>query len=189
MKNIVTTLCCLLLASTAAAGELVSSSVEHDDNRYVLEFDMRINANPLRVYELITDYNHLGRVNDSIEESELLVSLDDHNHRVRLVSDACVLFFCKTIRQVQMIEEINNQIVIATVIPEKSDFDYAHARWHVRPENGGTRIMFNADLKPSFWVPPLIGPSIVKSKLENEVIGTIENLETLANQDDSKAVQ
>ena len=189
MKNIVTIFMCMMFASAVSAGELIHSSVEHDSNRYILEFEMRISANPQRVYELITDYNKLDQVSDSIEKSELLSSKDEQHHRVRVVSDACVLFFCKTIKQVQDIEEINKQTVISTIIPEQSDFDYAHARWHIQKEGAGTRVSFNVDLKPSFWVPPLIGPPIIKSKLEDEVRSTIENLERLANKHDTDTVQ
>lgn len=170
-----------MLTHPLYAGELISALVEHDDDRYVLEFDMRINANPESVYTLITDFDHLNQLNDSIQHSKLVHSVDENNHRVSVTSKACVLFFCKIIRQVQDIEEINREVVVATVIAEQSDFDYAHARWHIRAEDKGTRITFNADLKPSFWVPPLIGPAIIKRKLEDEVLTTIETLEKLAN--------
>ena len=189
MKNFVSLFLCAAFAAPVSAGELIHSSIEHKDERYILEFDMRINADAGRVYKLVTDYNNLGRVNNNIEESELLSSSDPQHHRVRVVSDACVLFFCKTIRQVQDIEEINGKTVIATIIPEQSDFDYAHARWHIQDEGKSTRVTFNVDLKPSFWVPPLIGPAVIKSKLEDEVLGTIENLEKLANQHDIDTVQ
>lgn len=170
-------------------GEVISAYVEHNDERYVIEVDMRINAQPDKAYALITSYNNLQQLNDSIEKSELIYSLDDKNHRVLVISDACVLFFCKTITQVQDIQEISNEVIVATVIPEKSSFDYAHARWHIRKDGNGTRITFSSDLKPSFWVPPVIGPALIKSKLEDEVLGTIETLEKLARNNESKTIQ
>ena len=189
LKSLVNTLCCLVFALPVIAGEIISSSVEHEDERYIVEVDMRIDADPGKVYELITSYENLQQLNDNIEKSELLYSLDDNNHRVRVISDACVMFFCKTITQVQDIQEVSNEVIVATVIPEKSSFDYAHARWHIRKEGEATRITFNSDLKPSFWVPPVIGPPMIKSKLEDEVLGTIETLEELANNNDTETIQ
>ena len=189
LSRTVLTLLVLLFCTPLHAGKVISSMVDYSDGRYVLEFDMHINASPDRVYALVTDYDHLSQLNDSIKSSKLVASTDATHHRVRVVSKACVLFFCKTIHQVQDIEELDASNVLATIIAEQSDFDYAHARWHIRGEDNGTRITFSTDLKPSFWVPPLIGPAIIKSKLESEALTTIENLEKLSNRNDAKTVQ
>lgn len=182
-------LCACLWTLHVSAGELINASVEHRDKRYFIEIDMRIKADPARVYALLTDYNHLKRLNGSIELSELMFSLDERTHRVKVVTDACVMFFCKTLTQVQDVEQVDEHVVIATVIPQQSDFEYAHARWAINAEHGMTRVTFNADLKPAFWVPPLIGPPLIKDKLYDEGIATIEALERLAGQDDTAAVQ
>ncbi|MGD9000625.1 MAG: SRPBCC family protein, partial [Granulosicoccaceae bacterium] len=177
-----------LLSQLLTAGELLNAVVEHKDKRYFIKLDMLIDADPGRVHKLLTDYNKLGRLNDSIKTSEIVYSLNERTHRVRVVTKACVLFFCKTIRQMQDVEQLDNNIIVATVIPEQSDFDYAHARWSIRREKDRTRVTFNADLKPSFWVPPLIGPPVIKKKLYNETLDTIETVERLAKQHDTKTV-
>ncbi|MGD8514886.1 MAG: SRPBCC family protein [Granulosicoccaceae bacterium] len=187
--RVVFAFCLCLLAQPVVASEIVTASVKHADKRYFVELDMLIDADPDRVHKLLTDFNNLGRLNDSIKSSEIVYSLDERTHRVRVVTKACVMFFCKTIRQVQDVEQLANNIIVATVVPEQSDFDYAHARWSIRPENGKTRVTFSSDLKPSFWVPPLIGPPLIKNKLHDEAIGTVETLERLARQHDTKTVQ
>jgi hypothetical protein len=187
--RIVLALCLYLLAQHVLAGEVINARVEHKDKRYFVELDMRIKADPKRVHQLLTDYKHLGRLNDSIKSSEIVYSLNERNHRVKVVTKACVMFFCKTIRQVQDVEQIGSNIVIATVIPELSDFDYAHARWSIEPQQGMTRVTFSSDLKPSFWVPPVIGPPLIKNKLHDEAISTVETLERLAKQYDTAAIQ
>jgi hypothetical protein len=189
MMKWVYTLPGILFSANVCASEVISSHVEHEDNRYVVEVDMRIKAQPDKVYALITAYDKLKQLNSDIEKSELISSVDEKNHRVLIVSDICILFFCKTITQLQDIVEVNKEVIIATVIPEKSSFDYAHARWYIRKEGVGTRITFNSDLKPSFWVPPVFGPSLIKGKLENEVLDTIDTLEKLANNHDPETIQ
>lgn len=162
------------------AGEVITAKVDHRDKRYFMEIEALINADSIVVKRLLTDYNHLKRLNDVIKESYIVYSLDDISHRVYLNAESCITFFCKSITQVQDIEELPGNVIIATIVPEKSDFDYAHARWKISAEGARTRIFFNTDLRPSFWVPPLIGPPLIESKLREEAIRTIEGLERLA---------
>jgi len=164
------------------AGDILEATVTSEDKRYFISIDVVINADAQRVYKILTDYNNLTNISESITESNLIYSLSDNDHRVKVTTEACVTFFCKTIVQVQDVEQLPGMIIISTTVPEKSDVDYAHARWKVTNEDGLTRINFNADLKPSFWVPPLIGPPLIERTLRNEAIEVIEGLERLAQQ-------
>lgn len=172
---------CLTLVSVSSyAGEVITAKVEHMDKRYIMEVEVLIAADIDRVKALLTDYDNLTLLNDAIRESYTVYSLDDFTHRVFVHTEACVSFFCKSFIQVQDVEELPGNVIISTVVPGKSDFDYAHARWKISPVGQRTRVNFSTDLKPSFWVPPLIGPLLIKSKLRDEVLGTIEGLERLA---------
>ena len=48
-------------------------------------------------------------------------------------------------------------------------------------ENEGSRLIFFAALTPDFWVPPLIGPYIIKKKMREEAVETVLGLERLAS--------
>ncbi len=175
----------LLLMSNISfthAGDVLEATVSNEDKRYFVNLEVIINANAQRVYKILTDYNNLSKISDGITESNLVYSLSDNDHRVKVTTEACVTFFCKTIVQVQDVEQLPGMVIISTTIPDKSDVDYAHARWKVTDEDGLTRISFNADLKPSFWVPPLIGPPLIERTLRNEALSVIEGLEILAQQ-------
>lgn len=173
-------LCLSLFPLSSYAGEVITASVEYVDKRYIMEVEALISADVHKVKSLLTDYDNLTNLNDAIRESYTVYSLDDISHRVFVRTEACVSFFCKNITQVQDVEELPGNVIIATVVPKKSDFDYAHARWKISPEGERTRVRFNTDLKPSFWVPPLIGPLLIEKKLRDEVLSTIEGLEKLA---------
>ena len=162
------------------AGEVITAKANHQDKRFFMEIEALIDAESTIVKRLLTDYNQLKRLNDIIKESYTMYSLDDVSHRVYVKTETCISFYCKGLTQVQDVEELPGNIIIATVVPEKSDFDYAHARWKINAEGNRTRIFFNTDLKPSFWVPPLIGPPLIERKLREEALRTIEGLERLA---------
>ena len=172
----------LLTNCLAHAGNIITAKVEHTDKQYFISLEIIINADSQRVYKILTDYENLTKLSDGIEDSQLIYSLSDNDHRVMVKTKACVTFFCKTINQVQDVEELPNMVIITTSLPEKSDVDYAHARWKITAEDGLTRINFNSDLKPSFWIPPLIGPPLIERTLRNEALAVINGLEKLALQ-------
>jgi hypothetical protein len=46
-------------------------------------------------------------------------------------------------------------------------------------ENGGTRVRYTLLVEPDFWIPPGIGPYMIKRKLKSdgsEALGRIEAL-------------
>jgi len=167
---------------TVNAGDVIEAKVEHKDKQYFVTLEVVINADSQQVFRLLTDYENLTSLSDSIKESRLIYSLSDNDHRVQVKTKACVTFFCKTINQVQDVEELPGMVIVTTSIPAKSDVDYAHARWKVTAENGLTRINFNSDLKPSFWIPPVIGPPLIERTLRNEALAVIKGLESLVQQ-------
>ncbi len=179
--TLLTGLLCLV-SNIGSAGDIIEATVTSQDKRYFINLEVVINADANRVYNILTDYNNLSRISDSITESNLIYSLSDNDHRVKVSTKACVTFFCKTIVQVQDVEQLPGNVIITTSIPTKSDVDYAHSRWKVTEEDGLAHISFNSDLKPSFWVPPLIGPPLIERALRNEALAIIDGLETLAQQ-------
>ena len=75
---------------------------------------------------------------------------------------------------------LGNGHLHADVIPSESDFKYGHADWRMTVEGKGSRLLFSAALTPDFWVPPLIGPYVIKKKMREEAIETVLGLERLA---------
>lgn len=173
----------LIAPACAIAGDVVSADVEYRDERYFVAIESVVNADPEKIYDLLTDFNHLTKLNPDIKESHVIFSLDENTHRTHIVTDSCITFYCKKITLQQDVEELGRGIIVTTVVPDKSDFVYGHARWKIE-DNGNhtTRIYYSNDMKPKFFVPPLIGPLLIKDKLREEVLATINGLERLAEQ-------
>ena len=47
-------------------------------------------------------------------------------------------------------------------------------------ENGGTIVKYTLFMQPAFWVPPAIGPYLIKRKLKNEGDRALGRIEALA---------
>lgn len=170
----------LFLLQTGLAGEVLDSHVGTNEGHYLLRIDMLIDADPQRVRTLLTDYARLGRLSHTITRSEVL-ERNPPNYRLRLTTNGCVLFFCRELVQVQDVTELNDGYILVKVVPEMSDFTYGQSMWRIRPQNNRTRVTYSSDLVPGFWIPPLIGTSLFKHKLQEETRLLIENLEHLAN--------
>ena len=144
--------------------------------------DVILNADKDKVYAVVTDYEHLNRISEVLVESALLSEPGAVPKRRKLVIESCVVVFCFKIDMVEDVEEIGNEKIIATIVPELSDIKYGKTEWLVTAtEDGRSRIRFHGEEEPGFWIPPVIGPILMKRKMLSEVKETIEQIERLAN--------
>jgi hypothetical protein len=151
--------------------------VERDGEVYRVAVDARIRAPVARVRALLTDYAHLDRLNEAIVSSEVMDDYGAGRYRVRIVTRACIWFFCRTVHQVQDVVESGESTIKVRVIPELSDFRQGSARFFVRRDGEGARVNIVSEVEPDFWIPPLIGPWLIKRKLLSEALETVKNLE------------
>jgi hypothetical protein len=174
-----------LYGGLAHGGELLQTNVEHVDERYTIVSEVRIAVPVAAVRQMLMDLNHLDRINRSIEDSKILHVYSEGHYRVRTVINACVLFYCKRMVQVQDVQQLDDGDIVATVVPGLSDFRYGVARWTLRQDGDATRLRFDAEVEPSFWIPPLIGPWLIGQKFHSEALESAENMERLAQGDPS----
>jgi hypothetical protein len=168
----------LLPACACQAGELLEAFAAHRDDHYLLHLDMRIKGKYADVYKILVDFNHIPQVNDSIKSSQ---ELEHHGkvHRVRIVGEGCVWIFCRRIQQVEIVTERDDGYIVSITDPTHSDLRYGRTLWHIIDEGKTTRVQYNADFVPAFWVPPLIGPMIFKHRILKEGQKTINGIERL----------
>lgn len=161
------------------AGEVLVAHAGHERGRYQVEVDVRLAADKAQVWRLLTDYVHYGQLNEAIRSSEILERRGKHALRVRTVTEACVYVFCRNIVQVQDVTQANENYVSATVLPHASHFRHGVARMRLWEEGAMTRVRITAEVEPDFWIPPLIGPWLIKRKLRAEALETVHNVERL----------
>ena len=161
------------------AGDVMEAEVIHESGVYTLSLEAWISAPAPRVHHMLTDYTHLERVNPAVKESEIINSNSPVHHRVRTLIEACIAFFCKQLIQVWDVEQQSDYVIVAAIVPELSNFRSGNANWVLSEEGGGTRLRFTTQLEPSFWVPPLIGPWLIRYKLRKEALESVDNLEQL----------
>ncbi len=166
-------------APASTAGEVEHAAVEQEDGRYSLDLVMLIDSEPAAVYALVTDYAGLARISKTIIESEVITAADVDGIRRRLVTHTCVWFFCFEATMVEDVRETDDRTILTTIVPTLSDYRYGTSRWQVNAAGAGTRIHFTTTLEPDFWVPPLIGPWLMKQKMRAEAERTVLTIERL----------
>ncbi len=169
-----------LWAPAAVAGAIERLETTHDSGRYTVSFEVVLDAPRDRVWQIMTDYERLPRVSKIITESRILKQENAHRHRVGVTLEACVLIFCKTVKRVVDIEARPQTEITVTDDPAFSNFSYAVERWRVGAEDSRTRLNYTAELVPEFFIPPLIGPPVVKYFLRREIRLTALEVEALA---------
>ncbi len=170
----------LFTPAQAVAVTIRTLEITHSKGSYHVTFDVLLATEPEKAWGLLSDYHQWPRLADNLKEAQLLERFPDGRQRVRLRFRSCVLIFCKTIRQVKDVTTHPKGDILTVMVPEQGDFTSGWEHWQILAEQDKTRVHYNAEIVPSFRLPPLIGPPILKGKLRRTLIGTAKKLEALA---------
>jgi hypothetical protein len=193
-----------LVPHFSMAAETIYAVVERDGDNYLVEFLVRLNAPLGRVRAITDDYERFPALSPTIIESEVLERRNDGSLRIKVVLRPCVLVFCKRITKTSDAERMAGGEVRYVADARASDF-YAAIEWlwvepderrgpergadrRVSPEAAGgflpqgdaTLIRYRAHLMPRFFVPPLVGPWLVRRQILHELSVVAERVELLA---------
>lgn len=178
-------LCLLLAPLVSRADDVHSLSVQDKDGSYIVDLRIDIHAESGALYKVLTDYARLGRINPAISYTRLLATPEDAPPRVKSKIHMCISFYCRNLIQVQKMYALPPDYVRAVIVPGKSDFKAGAAYWRLKSNGNGTALLhFHANMTPDFWVPPLIGPWLIKRVLRSEAVRTARALERVARSGD-----
>jgi hypothetical protein len=168
-----------LFSSLSIAAEFEELSVTEANGEYRLRVVAVLDAPADYVHNVITDYKHAYRINPSITEVDILPF--DHNHnnvlRVRNLSEQWVGPFCFNITWVGDILETREGDIKIKTVPELSSFKSGSAIWEIRPRGERTRVLHESRLKPDFFIPPVIGDTIMINKMRTDTLTTFRRIE------------
>lgn len=174
------TLLLFLAAAPAWASTVRDIKVSDNDGRYSVSFDAVVDVPADQALRMMLSPGLWPRLAPVIVDATVLSSNERGPHVVRITLHDCVLFFCKTIHKTENITVTPHGHIETLAIPEYSDFSYAREDWHIFAEGGRTHIHYESDMTPSFYLPPLIGAYIIKSRMRSLLTHTAANLEKQA---------
>lgn len=177
-----------LLASAAlpvpaSSAQVLNTRVIRQEGRFNLHSETLVQAPPEGVRRILTDYENLPRINQALKRVVILEPPEDGGVRMGIVSDFCILGLCLNFVWVQDVHILPDGNIAMRIVPGRGDFEQGKGHWHLSPQGAGTRLIFDVDLKPSFWVPPVFGSWLMKRKLTEEALQTAQGLERRAGRD------
>jgi hypothetical protein len=169
----------------AAAAQLNEVTVSNGEAGLRLTFDAVVDAPERRVFQVLSDYARFGRMNPAIVSMSVGPSPDGRGSRVRSVLKSCVWFFCRTVVTVEDVTESDGRTIEARIVPGQGDFKSGSSLWRLTAEGARTRLHYQSTRVASFWIPPLIGPWVIKRTLREQLETSLRALERLAGQKSS----
>jgi hypothetical protein len=138
-------------------------------------------------YRVVAD-THLAASPDEIyKESSYLPPDSDGTPLVYTRVEGCLMRYCRSMSRVERLEVVTPQFIRSRTVPERSDFKYSMSEWTFAPEDGGTRVTYLMEMEPNFWLPPFVGPWFLKRTLLKGAPAAIDQIELLAQQEQSAA--
>lgn len=171
----------LVLAWQAGtAADLRDISVERVAERYNLSSTAYFAASPEDMFRVLSDYDLFSKFTSAFVETRNLAADAGGRPGFYTRMEGCVLMFCKSfVRHGHLLLDPIREI-IAIADPAFSDFKYCRERWELVPEGDGTVLLYTFEMEPGFWVPPVIGPYVVKRTLRAGGREAIDRIEALA---------
>lgn len=170
-------LCC---GGAASAAEMRSVDVGYEDSRYTMRSEVWFNAPLEAVYAVFSHWDLSTQFSSAIVKSSDLAPDEQGRPQFFVRNRGCLLFYCMTFDRQGYVESQPFEVLRAIANPETSDFLVSHESWTFTPENDGTAVVYEMMMQPKFWVPPGIGPYIIKRKLKKDGGDAVNRVEAIA---------
>ncbi len=167
---------------TAGAAEMRSVEIDRIDGRYIMRSEVRFDASVEAVYSVFANYDLSEQFSGAIVEARNIDAEDGGKPGFYVRNRGCVLFFCKSFERYGYVEREPFKLIRAQVDPERSDFHLSNESWRFTPEGEGTVVTYDLEFEPKFWVPPLIGPYVIKRKFADDGVNAVERIESIARE-------
>jgi hypothetical protein len=170
----------LLVAAVAATATIDSIEVDKKKGIYSLHAETFLDATPEAIFDVLIDYDRFGRISGAYKEYGYLDPLPDGTPVVFTRMEGCLLGFCKSMTRVERLEAATPAHIKTVTMPEHSDFKRSSSQFFMEEEGGGTRMTYMLEMEPDFFVPPLIGPWLLKRTLLRGGGRAVARIERLA---------
>jgi Polyketide cyclase / dehydrase and lipid transport len=170
----------LLQGLPAAAAELRDIAVEKDGDRYHLSSTTYFDATQSQLYNVLIDYDKYPLFSSAFVEAENRTPDAQGRPQFYTKMEGCVLLFCRTYIRIGHLELEPEHDIVAIVDPEQSNFNYSRERWKLVPDGEGTILIYDFVMEPGFWVPPIVGPYVIKRALRSAGGSAVNRIEAVA---------
>ena len=169
-----------VFSTGADAADLRFIEVTREGDFYKLRSISWFQAELKPLYNVLTDYEQFKKFTSAIVESRNLEPDENGRPEYYTRMEGCVLVFCKSFIRIGYLKLDPQKEIEAISDPERSDFKESRERWEFIPEDEGTVVIYEFEMIPDFWVPPVIGPYYIKRALMSGGSRAVNRIEALA---------
>jgi hypothetical protein len=159
--------------------------VARDGGRFLIDMHIAIDAPAPAVFRALQDYAAMAHYNPDLRSARVERTPAADHVRLFTTIHTCVLVFCKTLRQEQIMTATasTNGGTLDAELLDYADFKGGRGVWTVKPCPAVRRLTcldVRIELVPAFWVPPVLGPWVIGRKMDEEARLTGDGLERTA---------
>ena len=170
----------VLMAPSAQSAEILSIHVDSEDGNYTMTSEVWFDANVEQIYEVYRHWDYATQFSSAIVEAHDVENDELGRPQFYIRYKGCVLFFCQSFERHGHLEAEKNIVVRAFADPLRSDFHMSNESWRFITQDGGTMVTYDLSMRPKFWIPPGIGPYLIKRKLKRKGGQAVDRIELIA---------
>jgi hypothetical protein len=170
----------LLDANRTHAFTIEHHSVQFADHHYRLELVATLDAPVGRVEAVLRDYEHYSELDERILEAKVVERPQNDVAILQTLLRACFGPFCHNVHRIERVTE--SHLGLAAVSdPQRSDVKFGESYTALAPlEDGRSRVSYQTDIVPDFWIPSLVGRRFMLKTLEDATTTLFRNVERKA---------
>ena len=170
----------VLLSPAVNAADLKEVTVDRVKGRYMLRSETLFAVGREDLYRVLTDYDLFMKFTSAFTESRNLEPDEQGRPGFYNRMEGCVLFFCVSFERYGHLNLDPLDNIEAIVDPERSDFRHSVERWELIEQGDKTLLIYEFEVEPAFWVPPVIGPFYIRRALRAGAVDAVDRIEALA---------
>ena len=172
-------------AASAATAPLPSPALDLSVERvagadggkvYQISSSGTVAATPAAVWKILTDYNRMADYVPDLKSARV-ISRSGDKVVIEQHGAARLLFFSRDIHLVvQVHEQAPNKLDVSLI---DGDMKVYRCSWELSPvaATGGTRVLYNATIEPKFYVPGVVGASLVRKDIAKMMAAVLVRLD------------
>jgi hypothetical protein len=169
-------------SSQAVSADMRAVTVDREGKTYTMRSEVYFNVDRVTLYNVFRDWNLSTEFSSWVVEARNLEPDETGQPGFYIKNQGCVLFVCKTLIREGYVEVEPYTLIRASADADKSDFAISDETWHFESEGDGTVVVYELELSPKFWIPPVVGPWAIKRKLKNDGGDALDRIEAIAQE-------
>jgi ribosome-associated toxin RatA of RatAB toxin-antitoxin module len=153
------------LCSVGAAAQPIDVRVGMRGDQVVVDVQAMVAAKPAEAWSVLTDYDHMASFVSALKSSAI-VGRNGNSLEVEQTGEAKVGFMSFSFHSLRAVQLTPEREIHSKLI--RGDFKSYEFTTRILASGAGTLIVHHGEYVPTSWVPPGVGPSMIKAQTSKQ---------------------